>query len=160
MGQEAQTIYGKHSHFIISPETTIMATRNILVKGVLVPDRVSALENYISAFEKQIKADIVELDAGEIVTKHWFSFSPDVGLGLVGFGDAMLEAAQTEPQRAPEYLDLAKRAYRSSGYGNTLYVGNKLLGIGDLPARAYAVVPLEELTPAQLGRLGIPMPRN
>lgn len=124
----------------------------ILIDGKFTHDPVSALLLYLDRIEQGIREEIVSLESGKVTPRHSVNYAPYVGLSLVGLGDALLKIAQTDKQRAAEYLELAKRAYKSSGFEDTLYVGRKLMAIGELPPRTHALIPLEELTAEQRQR--------
>ena len=120
--------------------TPIRATTKIITVGKLVSDPVSALTIYLDRIEGGIEAEVAGHAGVLIIPKKLFAFSPDFGFSLVGYGDALLKAAKASPEREREFFELAQRAYRSSGFRDTLYVGNKLLEIGELPPRAYVLV--------------------
>ena len=111
----------------------VKATRAITVGNSGNLDPVSALEDYLYAVNESIPINIITRENEILKLQSKFKIGPQIGLSLVAFGDAMMKCAQTEPQRASEYSNLARAAYTSSGFAKTVYVSEKLKSVGELP---------------------------
>lgn len=145
--EPAERIWSVHGNLSIS-ETPIRPTRKIVIpEGRVAYDPASALEVYLDRTEGKIGEGVARLEGDGVVPLGLFYAGPDIGLSLVGFADALLKISKVSPGREEDYLPLAKRAYTTSGFRDTMYVGNKLLGIGEIPSRAYFLVPAHLVTP-------------
>lgn len=145
----------------LSVDEDLKAARTVLKGAGLIPDPVSSLEQYLDVAESKVAAAFVEAKDDQLTAKVFFRHAPQFGLSLVAFGDALVRiATEIDTQRTHEYAELAKRAYQSSGFKNTSYVKSQLLKIGQLPERAYGILPLSMMTPAQLKYLGIQTPQK
>ncbi|MFH0875004.1 MAG: hypothetical protein V1859_03640 [archaeon] len=105
------------------------------------------IRNYMNLVEKQIGKSVIDKNTGEL--GEFAEYSPQIGVYLIGMGDALVEYAdcdklpeyiegsvalksymRSQPEKRPlEYLRLAKRAYQMSGYTNTVYVGDQITKI-------------------------------
>ncbi|MBI2971670.1 MAG: hypothetical protein HYY37_04610 [Candidatus Aenigmarchaeota archaeon] len=136
---------GYNETFVISPEP-LRATRKVLTPtrmfGLLQRgkqlehDGASALEAYLDALERRIEEEVVACEGTTVAPRQSFYLAPDIGLGLVGFGDAVLRAGR-EGKRVERYAEIAERSYADSGLGNTLHVGKQLMQLGALPQRTH-----------------------
>src|SRR3989344_9304973 len=77
-----------------------------------------AFGTYLDAVDELVNGFIAE-DKGELVFKDMFYRGPDVGLSLVGSGDALLKVADADPENSEAYFALAERSYQSSGFEKT-----------------------------------------
>ena len=131
----------------------ISAQRTILVNGRPVPDPVSALELYLDRIEEGIGRDVADAEGNPQLS---FDAAPNIGLSLIGFGDAVIKASEGQKMER-DYLEIALRAYASSGFNETTYVQKRRLGIGDIPPAIYVMIKAGDLmkavTPEQFTQL-------
>ena len=109
----------------------IMTWNLVMEDGKTVPDRADAFKVYLDAFEKNISDDVFQANRDGNIPKKFFFLGADYGISLIGFGDALFKIAKLMPNREAEINALAKRAYESSGFKDTLYVANQILKLGN-----------------------------